>query len=231
LREVGAVARVEADDDQAVVDVAADAHAGQRAGAEGVGSAARPPEDRVTAKVGADAQNHPLQVAANLQDLQSGGRELAGSVAASGELGQRRADVGAPVGTCAFGVDAVRAAADRPQAGNGAADLHRAEDKAAGADARQAQVAEGVLIDAEAAQAVAFEAGAGPSRLAPADISARLRLPMVVKVAAPLRLAIGATRLPRGFAAVIPESMTRPSPPLPANSTRLLASVSLRVRW
>jgi hypothetical protein len=43
---------------------------------------------------------------------------------------------------------------------------------------------------------------------------------MLLKLAAPVRLAIGATRLPSGSPAVIPERTMRPSPPLPVSSTR-----------
>ncbi|KFB74199.1 MAG: hypothetical protein AW09_000520 [Candidatus Accumulibacter phosphatis] len=158
---VAAIVRVDADDDQAVVDVAADAQAGEGAGAEVVGGVAAAADHGVAAEVGADAHAHRLEAAADLQELQRAGGELAGSVAANDELGQRTADIGAPVGARALAADAVGAAVDRPQAANRAADLCRAEDETAHPAARQAQVAEGVTADVEAGETVALETGAG----------------------------------------------------------------------
>jgi hypothetical protein len=158
---VAAIVRVDADDDQAVVDVAADAQAGERAGAEMVGGVAAAADHGVAAEVGADAHGHRLEAAADLQELQRAGGELTGGVAADDELRQRTADVGAPVGTRALAADTVGATVDSPQAGDGAADLCRAEDETTHPAARQAQVAEGVTADVEIGEAVALETGAG----------------------------------------------------------------------
>jgi hypothetical protein len=142
--EVGAIARVYADDDQAVHDVAIDAQARQRAGAEAIGGTAAAAEGGVAAEIGTDTQGHSPQAAGDLQKLQCGRSQLAGRVALDDERGQRSADVGAPVGARALRADVVGTAADRPKTSDGATDLRIAEDVAAGAAARQLQIAERV---------------------------------------------------------------------------------------